>query len=158
MSKEGELCFRHGYQRPYAYGTDQAGSFTGCQTLSQAYAIESQTFVLHATTVITEKGIEIMSTQSGALMSSPGGGASAVFGCDGRFMTKPLSPVEEGVVYADLDFDQAVFARSFLDVCGHYSRPDLLWLGVDTRQRKLVIEQSGQDSAESDQQSPRIEL
>jgi len=114
----------------------------GCQTLSQAYAIESQTFVLHATTVITQKGIEIMSTQGGPLMSSPGGGASVVLGCDGRAMSEPLPAAEEGIVYADLDFDQAVFAKSFIDVCGHYSRPDLLWLGVDTRQKKLVVEQS----------------
>jgi len=123
----------------------------GCQTLSQTYAIESQTFVLHATTVITEKGVELMSTQSGPLMSSPGGGASAVIGCDGRLMTKLLSPIEEGIVYADLDFDHAVFARSFLDVCGHYSRPDLLWLGADTRQRKFVVEQSRQELMASSQ-------
>jgi len=67
-------------------------------------------------------------------LASPGGGASAVYGCDGRLLT------EEGVIYADIDLDQAVFARSFLDVCGHYSRPDLLWLGADTRERKLKIE------------------
>jgi nitrilase len=132
------------------------GSFAGCQTLSQAYAIESQTFVLHATAVITAKGIEIMSTQSGLVMASPGGGASSVIGPDGRLITQPLSPTEEGIVYADLDFDQAVFARSFLDICGHYSRPDVLWLGVDTRQRRLVIEQSGQDLAESDQRNVEI--
>jgi hypothetical protein len=107
--------------------------------------------------VITEKGIHAMSTKDGLLMckhpsppgllpaninceASPGGGASAVFGCDGRLLTAPLGPAEEGIVYADIDFDQAVFARSFLDVCGHYSRPDLLWLGADTRERKLKIE------------------
>jgi nitrilase len=50
-----------------------------------------------------------------------------------------MEPAEEGIIYADIDFDQAIFARSFLDVCGHYSRPDLLWLGADTRERKLKI-------------------
>jgi nitrilase len=73
-------------------------------------------------------------------LASPGGGASAVYGCDGRLLTEPIDPAEEGVIYADIDLDQAVFARSFLDVCGHYSRPDLLWLGADTRERKLKIE------------------
>ncbi|KAH8590563.1 carbon-nitrogen hydrolase [Bisporella sp. PMI_857] len=112
----------------------------GCQTLSQVYAIESQTFVLHATTIITDKGIDLMSTKDGLLMTYPSGGASAIIGCDGRVLTKPLGPTEEGIIYADLDFDQQVLARSFLDACGHYSRPDLLWLGADTRERKLKIE------------------
>lgn len=108
---------------------------TGCQTLSQAYAIESQTLILHATTVITQKGIDAMSTASGLLMSTPGGGASSVFGPDGRQLTKLLDSETEGKVYADIDTDQAIFARSFLDVCGHYSRPDLLWLGCDSKRQ-----------------------
>lgn len=74
------------------------------------------------------------------LMNTPGGGATAVYGPDGRLMTKPLEPTTEGFVYADLDFSAAVFARSLLDVCGHYSRPDLLWLGCDTRQRQHKID------------------
>lgn len=81
-----------------------------------------------------------MSTEAGILMNTPGGGASAVYGPDGRLMTKPLEPTTEGFVYADLDFSEALFARSFLDVCGHYSRPDLLWLGCDTRQRQHKVD------------------
>ncbi|KAG9552513.1 carbon-nitrogen hydrolase, partial [Aureobasidium melanogenum] len=108
---------------------------TGCQSLSQVYAIESQTFVLHATTVISEKGIKIMSTEAGLLMNSPGGGNSAVFGPDGRLLTEPLDSATEGLVFADLDHTTAIFAKSFLDICGHYSRPDLLWLGCDTRKK-----------------------
>jgi predicted amidohydrolase len=96
--------------------------------------------VLHATTVISEKGIEKMSTAAGLLMSTPGGGASAVYGPDGRLLTEPLDAATEGIVYADIEPDQSIFARSFLDVCGHYSRPDLLWLGCDTRERELRVE------------------
>ncbi|THX29303.1 carbon-nitrogen hydrolase [Aureobasidium pullulans] len=114
----------------------------GCQSLSQVYAIESQTFVLHATTVITEKGIETMSTEAGLLMNSPGGGASAIFGPDGRLLTAPLDSATEGLIFADLDFTAAIFAKSFLDICGHYSRPDLLWLGRDTK-KKLPRVDSG---------------
>ncbi|TID22297.1 carbon-nitrogen hydrolase [Venturia nashicola] len=115
----------------------------GCQALSQVYAMESQTFVLHATTIITENGIGTMSTQSGALMSKPGGGCSAIFGPDGRLLTEPLESTEEGIVYAELNFDATIFAKSFLDVTGHYSRPDLLWLGSDTREKKMVMDHEG---------------
>ncbi|KAL1301909.1 hypothetical protein AAFC00_006087 [Neodothiora populina] len=107
----------------------------GCLSLSQVYAIESQAFVLHATQVITEKGIKAMSTEAGMLMNAAGGGSSAVVGPDGRVISESLGPTTEGCVFADLDFSHAIFARSFLDICGHYSRPDLLWLGCDTRER-----------------------
>lgn len=81
-----------------------------------------------------------MSTANGLLMSVPGGGASAIIGPDGRVLSEPLDPTTEGIIYGEIDLAQATFARSFLDVCGHYSRPDLLWLGCDTRERKLKIE------------------
>jgi nitrilase len=72
-----------------------------------------------------------MGTSNGAIMNSPGGGSSAIFGPDGRKLSQDLPESEEGIIYADLDFDQVLKAKSFIDVCGHYSRPDMLWLGVD---------------------------
>lgn len=107
--------------------------------MSQAYAVESQSFVLHSTTVITQKGIDAMSTGDGVLMATPGGGASSIYGPDGRLLTEPLDPATEGLIYAELDMDAIPLAKSFLDVSGHYSRPDLLWLGCDTRERQHVV-------------------
>jgi hypothetical protein len=57
-------------------------------------------------------------------------------------LTEPLGDgtgVTEGIVYADLDLSKVVATRGFLDVVGHYSRPDLLWLGVDGRQKEAVV-------------------
>lgn len=72
-----------------------------------------------------------MQTSTGSIMNSPGGGFSAVFGPDGRRLSDPIPSTEEGIVYANIDLDHILMSRAFLDVCGHYSRPDLLWLGVD---------------------------
>ena len=80
-----------------------------------------------------------MDTGSGALFGTPGGGASAVFGPDGRKIAGDLGANEEGLVLADLDTNMILGAKSFVDVCGHYSRPDMLWLGIDTRDRKRVL-------------------
>ncbi|TGO30655.1 hypothetical protein BPAE_0004g01130 [Botrytis paeoniae] len=44
----------------------------GTQNLSQTYAIEYQTFILHTTAVLTQSGIDIMDTSAGALMNTPG--------------------------------------------------------------------------------------
>ncbi|XRM48176.1 hypothetical protein ABZX51_011114 [Aspergillus tubingensis] len=100
---------------------------------SQVYALESASFVLLATAVLGPSCVEKMN------LSPPwdtlGGGASAVIAPDGRRLTEPLPPNEEGFIYADVDLDVILSCRHFVDACGHYSRPDLLWLGVDTREK-----------------------
>jgi nitrilase len=100
--------------------------------------MESQAFVLHATSVISEQGISLMNTTGGAVMSTPGGGSSAIFGPDGRILTDDMPQCEEGILYAVLDLDEILRCKSFVDVCGHYSRPDMLWLGVDREVKKHV--------------------
>ena len=79
-----------------------------------------------------------MRTEGGILMGSPGGGHSAIFGPDGVKLTTNLPDTEEGIIYADLDFDDIIQSKSFVDLCGHYSRPDLLWLGVDSAAKDCV--------------------
>ncbi|PYH64957.1 carbon-nitrogen hydrolase family protein [Aspergillus vadensis CBS 113365] len=100
---------------------------------SQVYALESASFVLLTTAVLGPSCVEKMN------LSPPwdtlGGGASAVIAPDGRRLTEPLPSNEEGFVYADVDLDLILSCRHFVDACGHYSRPDLLWLGVDTREK-----------------------
>ncbi|KAL5041204.1 hypothetical protein BDW71DRAFT_212351 [Aspergillus fruticulosus] len=109
----------------------------GCRTMAQTYAMESQTFVLHTTTVLTQKGIDLM--QGGPLLfGSPGGGNSAVFGPDGRKLTEDLPPLEEGLLYADLDKSMIMASRCFADACGHYSRPDLLSLTINNKVKMVV--------------------
>lgn len=108
----------------------------GTHNLAQTYAIESQSFVLHTTAVISHKGIEVMNTSSGVILNTPGGGCSAVFGPDGRKLSEDIHETEEGILYADLDFDEIIKVKGFIDICGHYSRPDMLWLGVDDREKK----------------------
>ncbi|KAG4283168.1 hypothetical protein FPRO06_09841 [Fusarium proliferatum] len=110
----------------------------GARSLSQTYAIESQAFVLHATSVISEQGISLMNTENGAVMNIPGGGSSAIFGPDGRILTEDVPECDEGILYATLDLDEILRCKSFVDVCGHYSRPDMLWLGVDREVKKHV--------------------
>jgi nitrilase len=112
--------------------------FLGCHSLSQTYAVESQSFVLHCTAVITEKGVGAMNTSGGVFMSSPGGGSSAIFGPDGRRLTEPTDSSTEGIIYADLDMTQILPTKIFADATGHYSRPDLMSLNVCKKVKKMV--------------------
>jgi nitrilase len=78
-----------------------------------------------------------MGTAESMMMNTPGGGFSCVIGPDGRLVSEfKLKPDQEGLVIAEIDPSMSIMAKSFLDICGHYSRPDLLWLGCDTRERK----------------------
>ncbi|RDW59024.1 hypothetical protein BP5796_11948 [Coleophoma crateriformis] len=122
---------------PHTGGSDLwSMSGDGARNLSRTYAIESQSFVIHTTAVISQKSIDLMRTQTGVAMNTPGGGTSAVFGPDGRQLTADLPEDEEGIIYANLDMTSILHAKGFIDVCGHYSRHDLLWLGVDLRDKK----------------------
>ncbi|CAK7205481.1 hypothetical protein SEUCBS139899_008256 [Sporothrix eucalyptigena] len=121
-------------------------SAEGCHALSQAYAIEGSTFVLHCTAMITEAGVATQNTAQGIIMNARGGGSSAVFGPDGRRLTAPLDPTTEGIVYADLDMDEITRIRMFAHCTGHYSRPDLLWLSTD-RDVKATV-RNGKASAD----------
>ncbi|KAI8961699.1 carbon-nitrogen hydrolase [Daldinia sp. FL1419] len=109
-----------------ATGVDHPGLWSmtadGCQNLSQTYAIEGGAYVLHST--------------------SPGGGHSCIIGPDGRRLTPPLGdgkPDMRGIQYGYLNLTKVVTNKGFIDVVGHYSRPDLLWLGVDKQQKEAVI-------------------
>lgn len=68
-----------------------------------------------------------------------GGGFSMIFSPFGKELVKPLQPHEEGILYADIDLEEKIKAKQNLDIVGHYSRPDLLSLRVNTDAAKPVF-------------------
>ncbi len=103
------------------------------------FAVESQTFVLHSTSVQSQKAIDLLGTAGNPLFGTPGGGSSAIFGPDGRKLSKDMDQTKEGIIYAELDFNAILTNKGFVDCVGHYSRPDLLWLGVDGQEKKHLV-------------------
>lgn len=85
---------------------------------SQQYAIEAQAFVLHCTTVITEKGTGLMGTDGSPLMGHPIQGSSAVIGPDGRILSATEGQNEK-LIIADLDMKQVIKTKTFADAGGH---------------------------------------
>ena len=61
-----------------------------------------------------------------------------IFGPDGRPLAKALGAGEEGILYADIDLAMIDFAKQMIDVVGHYSRPDLLSLQMNTEAASQV--------------------
>lgn len=101
----------------------------GVQAIGRTHAIESQAFVFYTVAVLGQSGIDRMNTSGGIIMNTPGVRSSAIFGPDGTKLSVDIPETEEGIIYAD--FDRIIESRSFVDVCGHHSRLDLLWLGID---------------------------
>ncbi len=93
--------------------------------------------MLHTVTVLGEAGVECFKTAGAPLMGSKQQGTSAVIGPDGRLLKKPGSP-DEQLIIADLDLDDIIKTRTFADAGGHYSRPDMLWLGADPTVKPVV--------------------
>ena len=64
-------------------------------------------------------------------------GDSAVIAPGGEIVAGPMRK-EKGILYAEVDPDRVVISKRALDVAGHYSRPDVFTLHVDTRSQSPI--------------------
>ena len=64
-------------------------------------------------------------------------GNSTIVGPDGDVLAGPLVGAT-GIVAADLELDRIAIARRQFDPVGHYARPDVFSLHVDTRPKPAV--------------------
>ncbi len=55
-----------------------------------------------------------------------------IFGSDGAPLCDYLDDNAEGLLYADIDLAAIAIAKSFADPAGHYSRPDVTRLLLNT--------------------------
>lgn len=66
-------------------------------------------------------------------------GNTVIVGPEGEILAGPLTG-EEGVLYAEIDVTRARTSRQQFDPVGHYNRPDIFRLCVDTSPRPAVTE------------------
>ena len=72
------------------------------------------------------------------------GGGSCIVDPFGRVLAGPARD-GEAILVADLDLDEIDRAKFDLDVVGHYGRPDLFRLEVDTRPKPVVAFDGGDE-------------
>lgn len=65
-------------------------------------------------------------------------GDSVVIAPGGEIVAGPMRE-EEGILYCDVDPAKVGIARRALDVTGHYSRPDIFQLHVNTKPQSPVV-------------------
>ena len=81
-------------------------------------------------------------------------GNTVIVGPNGDIIAGPVREREETLV-ADLDLGKVATARRFLDPVGHYNRPDVFRLHVDTSPHPAVVEMSREPGPTDD---PRTAL
>ncbi|UCG41518.1 MAG: hypothetical protein JSV07_04515, partial [Acidimicrobiia bacterium] len=70
---------------------------------------------------------------------------SAIVAPDMRVIAGPMSGDEEGILYADMDFDIGVKLKLRHDLAGHYNRPDVFRLLVNKNPAPLLETYRGPD-------------
>ena len=108
------------------------------QAVCRAYAIEGQTFVVVACGIHTADNIpDEFPLKSETNFS--GNGGSAIIGPGGNYLAGPTYD-NEVILYADLDFDQILVAKSSIDGVGHYARYDVARIALDQRRNSPFVE------------------
>lgn len=64
-------------------------------------------------------------------------GDSVVIAPGGEIIAGPMRN-EKGILYAELDLDRVSISKRDLDITGHYSRPDIFTLTIDTQPQSPV--------------------
>jgi predicted amidohydrolase len=122
----------------YQPGSPQV-SIQSSETVTCSYAIEGSCFVLCSTQVYGQAAQEIFCDSENKKELIPvGGGFSRIFGPGGDSLATPLAENEEGILHATLDLSQILLAKAAADPVGHYARPDVLALLVNTNGRTPV--------------------
>lgn len=71
-----------------------------------------------------------------------------IFGPDGAPLCTPIPHDQEGLLYAEVDFDAIGVAKTAADPAGHYARPDVARLLLNTAPALRVVPMDGCGSGE----------
>lgn len=110
--------------------------------VSRGLAYSMGCFVINATGVLNQETIdayEVDDAMRKSLERTRNRGFASIVAPNGRILTEPLvTPSGEGIVYADVDLDAVMVPKLISDFAGHYNRPDVFSLTVNTSAPKLV--------------------
>jgi aliphatic nitrilase len=101
----------------------------------RSFAYKTGVFVINAVGAISDEMRQVLAANEDdrafleRTMAAPG---SSIIGPTGRVLAGPLEG-GEGIVYADIDLEQIIVAKSIHDYAGHYNRMDVFSLTLNTQ-------------------------
>jgi len=99
---------------------------------SRQYAYEGACFVIAACGVVTPGAYP---TDLGEAPEANGG--TCIIGPNGKYLAGPVFGTEE-ILYAEIDIEHAIQQKHSRDVAGHYARPDVFQLVMNTQPKPIV--------------------
>ena len=111
------------------------------RNMTSVYAALTQSFVICSTSVVGTACQDALQLDTEQKANLPvGGGWAAIFAPNGDELTRAdrLAPGDEGLLYADIDLTDIIEVKVGLDPAGHYSRPDIFSLNINTQGNSLV--------------------
>jgi aliphatic nitrilase len=116
------------------------------------HAYEGKVFVISSSAIFGPDSLDkLCDTEDKRRLVLGGGGISGIIDPYGRYIGGPLRD-EEGIVYADVDLERMIDAKTLHDVVGHYNRFDILSILYRRRTPKPIVyvdeEDEGRRSAD----------
>lgn len=120
---------------------------------SMMYAVEGGCFVLAPCGVVSQEMIERLNGDDPVKnqLLLKGGGFAAIYAPDGSEMAERIPEDQEGILYADIDLNMIALAKAVADPAGHYSRPDVTQLLLNTERRTAVIDMNEEEDWDIDE-------
>lgn len=118
------------------------GSDHNTKDITRFIARESRSFVVSVSCLMTKEDFpENTPYLNNLLEKSPtvlANGGSCIAGPDGEWLLAPVN-LNEGNIYSTLEFNKVLEERQNFDVAGHYSRPDVTQLVLNTTRQSTLI-------------------
>jgi len=138
MAAQGAQIRVASWPHHFSRGEHRMGDVVIFATRSLSY--KCSCFVLNACGTITEKMREVLPyvDEDRAFLENPeNGGGSSIIGANSMIVAGPMSGREEGLLTADIDLEDCVKAKLVHDYSGHYNRPDIFTLTINTSVPKI---------------------
>ncbi len=101
------------------------------------HALEAGCFVVNATGWLSKEQVAQITTDEKLQKVLSGGCNTAIISPEGNHLCAPITEGEEMAI-SDLDFSLITKRKRMMDSVGHYSRPELLQLQVNTNEQTVI--------------------
>jgi aliphatic nitrilase len=109
---------------------------------SMIYAVEGGCFVIAACAFVGKEQQELLcqGDPEKEALCPIGGGFTRIFAPDGQSIGSKLAEDKEGLVTAEIDVSMIALAKGAADPAGHYSRPDVTTLLLNSKRQRPVLD------------------